>query len=139
MDVDECRHRFAAAPHGYLATADPAGRPHVVPVTFAVTEDEVVTAVDHKPKRTGDPHRMRRLRNIAANPRVSLLADHYDEEWDELWWVRADATASVVDDGPVHERAVALLAARYPQYREVRPTGPVILATVSRWTGWSAR
>lgn len=136
MDHDECRRRFGAADHAYLATVGPDGAPHLVPVVFDVEADQVVVVVDHKPKRTTA---LRRLRNIAANPQVCLLADGYDDDWDRLWWVRADGTAEVVDGGPAHERAVARLQRRYRQYREVPPTGPVILTTVHRWSGWEAQ
>lgn len=137
MGPDECRERFAASSHAYLATADAGGVPHLVPVTFALLgADEIAVAIDHKPKRPGDPHRLRRIRNITANPRVAFLADHYDDDWQRLWWVRADATARVVDAGPDRERAVDRLAARHAQYRSARPTGPVVLADVGQWSGW---
>lgn len=140
MDADECRERLAAAPHAYLATADVRAVPHLVPVTFALLgPDEIAVAIDHKPKRAEDPHRLRRIRNVAANPRVAFLADHYDDDWQRLWWVRADATARVVDAGPEREGAIEQLVARYAQYRSVRPSGPVILAAVNRWSGWIGR
>jgi PPOX class probable F420-dependent enzyme len=135
MDDDECRRRFAAADHAYLATVGADKAPHLVPVVFDLTDDRVVIAVDHKPKRTTA---LRRLRNIRENPRVCLLADAYSSEWDALWWVRADGSAVVVDDGSVHDDAVVRLQRRYPQHREQPPTGPVIVIDVLRWTGWSA-
>lgn len=119
-----------------LATVRPDGSPHLVPITFAVLDDVVVTAIDHKPKRSRD---LQRLRNIAAEPRVALLADRYDEGWERLWWVRADGTAAVVaatDDAA--EPALEALVARYPAYGRRPPVGPVIMVTVARWTGWSA-
>ena len=118
-----------------LATADAAGRPHVVPVTFAVDGDTVYTAVDHKPKRTTA---LKRLDNIRARPDVSLLVDHYDEDWDRLWWVRLDGRARVVDDGPEHDRGVELLVAKYTQYRARPPAGPVIVIEVTGRRTWSA-
>lgn len=123
-----------------LATVDELGRPHLVPVTFDVDGDTVSFAIDHKPKRTTD---LRRLRNIAADDRVCLLVDHYDDDWSQLWWVRADGRARIVEDGEANdahearERALARLAERYPQYRDRPPRGPVILITVESWTGWS--
>jgi PPOX class probable F420-dependent enzyme len=130
------RALFAGQPVARLATVRPDGAPHVVPVTFAVVGDVVATAVDHKPKRSRD---LQRLRNIGAEPRVSLLADHYDDTWDRLWWVRADGTAVVADaSSGAGERGLEALETRYPAYRSRPPAGPVILVTVERWTGWKA-
>lgn len=135
MDPDECRARFASQRRAVLATTGLDGVPHLVPVTFALLDDVVVHAVDHKPKRTTA---LRRLRNVAENPRVALLVDHYTDDWSVLWWVRADASAEVVTDGPRHAAAVAALVGRYPQYADVPPVGPVVWADVRRWSGWSA-
>ncbi len=117
-----------------LATADVTARPHLVPITFAVLGEEIVTAIDHKPKST---RALRRLRNIAGNPRVAVLVDHYDDDWSRLWWVRADGEAAVVE---VDDRAdlLAALRAKYPQYRERPPEGPLIVIAVRRWSGWAA-
>ncbi|MBW8485463.1 TIGR03668 family PPOX class F420-dependent oxidoreductase [Actinomadura parmotrematis] len=131
----DARDRLAAVPVARLATADAAGRPHLVPVTFAVERGTVYTAVDHKPKTTRD---LRRLANVRANPRVALLADHYEDDWTRLWWVRVDGHARVVDDPARTAAPAALLAARYPQYRDRPPDGPVIAITIDSWTGWSA-
>ena len=118
-----------------LATCGADGKPHLIPVTFALDGDVLYTAVDSKPKRT---QRLRRLANIEANPRVALLADHYEEDWSALWWVRADGRARVVEPGgPAHGRAVQLLSERYEQYRDTPPDGPAIEVTVERWSGWS--
>jgi PPOX class probable F420-dependent enzyme len=134
MDTDEARRRFAVARHAYLATATPDGVPHLVPVTFALSvTDTVVIAVDHKPKRG---HDLRRLRNIAANPRVTLLVDEYDDDWRRLWWVRADGVARVLS-GLDREPSLDALVAKYPDYRDRRPEGPVISVGVTVWRGWS--
>jgi PPOX class probable F420-dependent enzyme len=106
----------------------------VVPIVFACAGDMVWTAVDHKPKRT---RALRRLENARANPRVSLLADHYSEDWSALWWVRADGMARVLDVSDA-ARGMELLAERYPVYRLQPPAGPVVEIAVQRWTGWSA-
>lgn len=136
MTAEEARVRFAAARVARLATADGDGRPHIVPMVFAVDGDRLVSAVDHKPKRS---LALRRLANIEANPRVSVLVDHYGEDWDRLWWARADGTARRVDAGHGEGRsAVDLLVARYPQYRRQRPRGPVLIIDVGRWSGWSS-
>jgi PPOX class probable F420-dependent enzyme len=128
MTGAQARQRFAAARVARLATADAAGRPHLVPVVFALVASRVYTAVDAKPKRT---KALKRLANIAANPRVSVLVDHYDEDWTDLWWVRADGLARIVDAVP------AALAEKYPQYREQPPPGPVIAIEVDHWSYWS--
>jgi PPOX class probable F420-dependent enzyme len=112
--------------------------PHLVPVVFALEDDTVFVAVDRKPKRTT---RLKRLANVRANPRVALLADEYDDEdWDALWWVRADGEGRVLDPGdPRARHGVELLTARYPQHRREPPEGPVLEVRVTRWSGWSAR
>ena len=118
-----------------LATVGAGGTPHLVPVTFALAGDTIVTAVDGKPKR-GRP--LRRIENVAANPRVSLLVDAYDADWTRLWWARADGRATVLTDGAELEGALAALRARYPQYATVALTGPAMVIAVDRWSGWSA-
>ncbi|MET4646584.1 TIGR03668 family PPOX class F420-dependent oxidoreductase [Streptomyces sp. NBC_00121] len=134
----EARERFAAARIAHLATIDAASRPHLVPVVFALDGDTVMLAVDHKPKRTT---RLKRLANIAAHPSVCLLADHYEEDWDRLWWVRADGEARVLpspDRFSEAARCVGLLRAKYQQYAEHPPDGPVVEVSVLRWSGWRA-
>jgi PPOX class probable F420-dependent enzyme len=95
----------------------------------------IYSAVDAKPKTTT---RLARLRNIAAEPRVAVLADHYEADWDRLWWARADGTATVLAGATAMAAPLALLARRYPQYRTRPPGGPVIRIQVDRWTGWAA-
>jgi PPOX class probable F420-dependent enzyme len=125
------RERFAAARVARLATTGPDG-PHVVPIVFAVAGDVIYHAVDHKPKRTTA---LKRLANLRADPRASVLADGYDEDWERLWWVRADGTARILPAG--HAEAIALLCERYPQYAGRPPEGPVVAIDVSRWSEWS--
>jgi PPOX class probable F420-dependent enzyme len=133
LDRQTCRDRMTAARVGYLATTGADCQPHIVPVTFAVVEDRVVTSVDHKPKSTTA---LRRLSNIAENPSVAILCDHYDEDWRRLWWVRADGTARAVDDEVGRDAALHALAAKYRQYHDDLPTGPVLAVTIKSWTGW---
>jgi PPOX class probable F420-dependent enzyme len=134
MKDSDARALFAAARVARLATADARGRPHLVPICFALDGDRLYTAIDHKPKRGP---RLRRLDNIAANPLASALADHYEDEWSALWWVRADGDARIVGPGESeHGSAVALLVGRYPQYRDRPPAGPAIVLRVLRWSGW---
>lgn len=136
MTGEEARRRFSEARVARLATADSSGRPHLVPVVFALEGDTLFSAVDHKPKRSTS---LKRLANVAENPSVALLVDGYSENWDRLWWARADGTARVIDAGGVEaRRAVDLLAGRYPQYQERRPDGQVLVVDVLRWSGWSA-
>ena len=133
MDAEEARARFAAARVARLATADAAGRPHLVPIAFAVAGDTIYSAVDAKPKRT---RALRRLANVRANPAVSLLVDHWDEEdWARLWWVRADGRGRVLAPDEAEARhAVELLRERYPRQRA---DGEVLAADVGRWSGWA--
>ena len=135
MTADEARRLFAAARVARLATVAADARPHLVPIVFALAGDVVFSAVDAKPKRTTA---LKRLANVAGNPRVALLADHYEDDWDALWWVRADGLARVVE-GADAKRGIALLAGRYPQYRAAPPPGPVLAIAVERWSGWRAR
>ncbi len=130
----ELRERFASARVAHLATADEDGVPHVVPVTCAVVADRIYWAVDHKPKQTND---LKRLRNLAANPAASIVADHYEEDWTMLWWVRADGTGRVVEEGDERAAALEALAAKYPQYRDRAPEGPVVAIDITRWSGWT--
>ncbi|OBB68597.1 TIGR03668 family PPOX class F420-dependent oxidoreductase [Mycobacterium sp. 852014-50255_SCH5639931] len=129
---------FTRSPVARLATIAPDGFPHLVPVVFAVADDApdvVYTAVDAKPKTT---RRLRRLANIEENPHVSLLVDHYADDWTRLWWVRVDGTASIHADGAAMESACRLLRAKYPQYQSVPLDGPVIAIAVRRWSSWHA-
>jgi len=127
--------RVRRAPVGRLATVREDHRPHIVPVTFALDGDTLVSAIDQKPKRT---HDLQRLRNIAANPAVTVLIDHYDDEWSQLWWVRLDGTARIVQAEPTRSAAVRPLVDKYPQYREAPPAGPLVLVQITMWTWWSA-
>lgn len=129
------RERLRRARVARLATVGSAGTPHVVPITFVLDGDRIYFAVDAKPKRTTD---LQRLRNIAANPSVAVLADHYDDDWTSLWWVRADGDAAVLKVGGEADRAVDLLAERYAQYRRARPSGPVVAISIRRISGWAA-
>ena len=118
-----------------MATIGRDQKPHIVPITFAIEDHVLYFAVDAKPKRTTD---LKRLRNIAANPAVSILVDHFEDEWDRLWWVRLDGRARIVTDRDEIERALMLLAERYPQYRKNRPPGPVVAVAIDSATGWAA-
>jgi PPOX class probable F420-dependent enzyme len=134
-DLDTAtRRRVAESPVARLATVRPDGHPHLVPITFALDGDRIVTAVDHKPKTTSS---LQRLRNIATNPVASVLVDHYDDDWNRLWWVRGDGEARVVHDGVERDDGIDLLVAKYAPYREQRPEGPAVVVTVRHWASWS--
>lgn len=135
LDPLLCRRLATAAPVARLATVTADGHPHVVPCCFHLDDNRVYSVVDGKPKSTTA---LRRLDNIAANPGVSLVVDHYAEDWAELWWVRIDGQASVVAD-PSPERSAALdaLAHKYPQYQDQPPTGALIRVAVTGLTGWA--
>jgi PPOX class probable F420-dependent enzyme len=135
LDPAEARALFASAAVARLATVRPDGSPHLVPVCFALAGETIYTAVDHKPKSTAA---LARLRHIAAEPRVALLADRYDEDWSRLWWVRVDGEASVVSSPHERERALAALIAVYPQYAARPPRGAVIAVRSRRFRGWRA-
>ena len=136
MDQVEARRRFAAARVGRMATVTAQGSPHLVPVVFALVGDMAYTAVDGKPKTT---MALRRLANIAATGRASLLVDEYAEDWSGLWWVRVDGSAQVLAaDSSEGGVAVDALTRKYPQYVSQPPTGPVIAVRVSRWRSWEA-
>ena len=104
-----------------MATVDASGRPHVVPVVFAVEGRRLYWAVDDKPKRSRD---LKRLRNLAANPVVELVVDRYEEDWGALWWVRARGRARVLDDPDDVRGALTALSRKYPQYRDGPTPGP---------------
>ena len=113
------------------------GTPRLVPITFALVDGMVVSAVD---RVTATRHtRLARVRELAADPRVGLLADHYDDDWSQLWWVRVDAVAELHTDGELYRRAIAALVAKYPPYAAEPPDGDVLVLAPTRWTGWSAR
>ena len=132
---DEARRRLAAARVGTLGTVRADGRPHLVPIVFAVQGDVIYSIADPKPKSGLG---LLRHRNIAANQAVSLLVDAYDEAWEQLWWVRADGTGRVVDDGPERDATIRLLRAKYPQYSTwTTPFGAATVIRVERIASWT--
>jgi PPOX class probable F420-dependent enzyme len=135
LSAADVLERFALARVARLATVSVAGQPHLVPVTFALWGEVIVLAVDHKPKTTIN---LKRLRNISETGRVCLLADEYsDADWSRLWWVRADGTAHLVEDGQERVELLEPLCAKYRQYRERPPTGPVTRVDIQALTGWT--
>ncbi len=120
-----------------LATADRNGAPHAVPVCFLPESQTIYIAIDEKPKRTAT-RALKRLRNIAENPKVALVADHYDDEnWTQLGWVMVRGTAEILNTGPEYASAQALLKKRYAQYADMTLDGlPVIAIHIERVTSW---
>jgi PPOX class probable F420-dependent enzyme len=121
---------------GRLATADPRGNPHVVPVCFVIDNDALYVTIDEKPKRVS-PRSLKRLRNMLDNPSVAFVADRYDEDWRQLGWVMLRGHADILADGPEHDRAQMLLRERYAQYRAMQLSElPVIALRIERVTSW---
>lgn len=135
MDDQVMRERVAEARVGRLATIDPDGRVHLVPIVFVLDGDTLFTAVDAKPKRS---RRLRRIENARERPGVTVLVDHFDEDWRRLWWVRLRGQARVLDAGDEAERALRLLAEKYEQYRTDPPGMPVLALDVDEWRAWEA-
>jgi PPOX class probable F420-dependent enzyme len=133
--MQDLRSRVATEGVARLATVDPGGRPHLVPITFALVGDTLYTAVDAKPKRF---RTLRRIENARRRPDVTVLMDHYEDDWTRLWWVRLRGTARVLDGGEEAEQALAALTAKYEQYRQAPPGLPVLAVDVVEWRGWSA-
>jgi PPOX class probable F420-dependent enzyme len=127
--------RLTAARVARLATTDPDGRPHLVPVVFALDGDTLYSAVDEKPKRS---RTLRRIENARVRPEVTVLVDHYEEDWQRLWWIRLRGHARIVDRGDERDRALALLTEKYPQYADAPPRGPVLAITIIETRTWTA-
>lgn len=127
--------RLVAARTARLATTDPDGRPHLVPIVFALKGGTLYSAVDRKPKRS---QRLRRIENARTRPDVTILVDHYEEDWQRLWWIRIRGRARVLDEGEERGEALALLQEKYPQYRQEPPDGPVLAVDIIDVRDWSA-
>ena len=127
--------RLTAARVARLATTDPDGRPHLVPIVFALEGHTLYSAVDRKPKRST---RLRRIENARERPDVTVLVDHYDDDWGRLWWIRLRGRARVLDEGEEREHALELLQEKYPQYLEEPPDGPVLAVDVTEVRDWAA-
>ncbi|NNC43691.1 MAG: TIGR03668 family PPOX class F420-dependent oxidoreductase [Acidimicrobiia bacterium] len=133
MEQSTAIRRFQEGRVGRLATIGPKG-PHVVPIVFALEGEQIITAVDHKPKST---RRLRRIDNIKTEPRVSIVVDEYHEDWSRLWWVRADGIAYVLEEPEA--ALLDTLVAKYSQYENARPEGPFVHIAVDRWRWWESR
>ncbi|HEY2987676.1 MAG TPA: TIGR03668 family PPOX class F420-dependent oxidoreductase [Candidatus Binatia bacterium] len=119
-----------------LATAGADGRPHVIPICFAFDGKKIYSPIDEKPKKTS-PLRLKRIRNIRANPHVALVIDRYHEDWKKLAYLLIAGRARILVSGAGHRRAVRLLKKKYRQYRVMRlEERPVIVIAPSRVTTW---
>jgi|SRR5579862_1062608 len=120
---------------GHLATADARGAPHLIPVCYAVAGANLYITVDEKPKRRDIP--LKRVRNILDNPQAAFVVDRYDEDWSRLGWVMLRGSAEILESGPEHDHAQALIALRYPQLRQMHIAElPVIALRIARATSW---
>ncbi len=137
--TDPQRAFLAAQRVARLASADAAGRPHIVPVCYVCDGELIFIALDEKPKRVGALE-LKRVRNIHENPHVALVVDHYSEDWSQLAYVLIRGTATLLPVGaPQHEHAVALLRQRYPQYRTMHiEAQPVIAIQPAKVISWGA-
>ena len=131
-------HWLASAPIGHLATADASGAPHVIPVCYAFDGRALFSVLDQKPK-SAQLIRLRRVRNIQANPQVSLVVDHYEEDWSRLGYILVVGSAELLLEGQEHDGAVQLLRRKYSQYRAMDlEANPVIKITPQRVVCWGA-
>ncbi len=140
VSLDDVRTMLETARHGYLSTASAEGDPHLQPVVFQIVGDSVYIAIDEKPKTT---LRLRRLTNIESNPRFALLVDHYDDDWNRLWWILLRGPADVLwpsvwRAGEANE-VIAALRTKYSQYTSMGlEERPLLKLTPDRVTRWSA-
>jgi PPOX class probable F420-dependent enzyme len=135
MLTDQQRAFLAAHRVARLATADAAGRPHVVPICYALIQDTVYFTIDQKPKKK--PTALKRLANLRANPVAALVVDRYDEDWSRLGWVMVQGPVEILASGPEHDRAQTALRARYPQLAAMRIEAlPVVAVRIDHATSW---
>jgi PPOX class probable F420-dependent enzyme len=135
LDPDEQRARVEGARAARLATLRADGTPRLVPITFALVDGLLCSAVDTVKPKTST--RLARLADVARDPRVGVVVDHYADDWTALWWVRIDGTAAVHDDGHLRARALTALVAKYEPYAAAPPDGAVLVVTPVHWSGWT--
>lgn len=131
------RRLIRSARLAHLATADKSGQPHVIPICFAFDGKYFYSPIDEKSKRT---NKLKRLKNIADNPNVALVIDHYEEDWRKLGYVLVFGRARVLRSGNIYQRAVKLLRRKYSQYRRMGiDTRPTIVVKPNRMLTWHAQ
>jgi PPOX class probable F420-dependent enzyme len=139
-NLSPAQDRFLrSARTGHLATADAKGRPQVVPVCFVFDGQAIYSVLDAKPKTT-PLRQLRRVKNILANPQVSLVVDHYEEDWDKLQYILVSGDAELLESGEKWALAIAMLREKYPQYQAMDlDQSPVIKITPVRYSPWSSQ
>jgi PPOX class probable F420-dependent enzyme len=138
LGQDEMRHRIEQQRVVRLATIDDRGRAHVVPVIFAVDGDIFYSPTDRT--KAEKPRPPKRLRNLDHDPRVTILADFYHEDWLKAWWVRIRGTGRVIGDSPERQHAIGLLDRKYKQFAGeayVEDGGPMVAVDIKDWLGWA--
>ena len=139
-NLSPAQDRFLrSARTGHLATANAKGRPQVVPVCFVFDGQAIYSVLDAKPKTT-PLRQLRRVKNILANPQVSLVVDHYEEDWDKLQYILVSGDAELLESGEKWALAIAMLREKYPQYQAMDlDQSPVIKITPVRYSPWSSQ
>ena len=139
-NLSPAQDRFLrSARTGHLATADAKGRPQVVPVCFVFDGQAIYSVLDAKPKTT-PLRQLRRVKNILANPQVSLVVDHYEEDWDKLQYILVSGDAELLESGEKWALAIAMLREKYPQYQAMDlDQSPVIKITPVRYSPWCSQ
>jgi PPOX class probable F420-dependent enzyme len=140
IDLDPAsRALLESARVAHLATADQYSRPHAVPIVFVMLDGNLYFALDRKPKREDDWHMLRRVRNIETNGRVSIVVDHYEDDWSKLAWVLLEGVATIIETGAERDGAARALAGKYMQYAGAALDGrPVVRVVVERTVRWRA-
>lgn len=123
----------------HLATVDDGGEPHVVPIVYAFDGARIYSPIDKKPKQVG-AYELQRVHNIEGNPKVAVIIDHYEPDWEQLAWVQLRGDASITTQGTEYEEGLSLLVTKYEQYQDLPLEGrPLIVIQVERIISWRAK
>ncbi len=135
MLTDDQRHFLESERVARLATADPNGQPHVIPICYALIDNAVCFTIDQKPKRSTTE--LKRLANIRANAKIALVVDRYDEDWSKLGWLMIQGEAAIITEGAMHKQAQGRLRARYPQLLKMQIEAlPVVIIGIRHVLSW---